>query len=130
MKTFKRDGRSSGGKGGKKFSGGRSSWKGGSKGGSFDREQRDDLHDATCSECGNKCQVPFKPNGRKPVLCRNCFKKDGAPGRFSRDSFHSKKSFSKFDRAPQADNGKIEARLDAIENKIDTLIEALTQAAE
>lgn len=35
-----------------------------------------ELHDATCNECGDSCQVPFKPNGRKPVYCTNCFKRD------------------------------------------------------
>ena len=29
---------------------------------------------ATCNECGDVCEVPFKPNGKKPVYCRNCFK--------------------------------------------------------
>lgn len=133
MKIFKRDGRSGGSKGGKKFTGARGPW----KGKSFDRDQRDDLHDATCSSCGKPCQVPFKPNGRKPVLCRDCYKTDGAPGRFSRDAsssgpgFKGKKSFSKFPAAaPAVDTKKIEARLDAIENKIDLLIEALSQEPE
>ena len=38
---------------------------------------RDDrtMHSATCSDCGNKCQVPFKPTGSKPVLCGDCFSK-------------------------------------------------------
>ncbi|MBI5422230.1 hypothetical protein HZA44_03795, partial [Candidatus Peregrinibacteria bacterium] len=29
--------------------------------------------DATCSDCGKPCQVPFRPNGEKPVLCSECF---------------------------------------------------------
>lgn len=29
--------------------------------------------DATCSDCGKQCQVPFRPNGEKPVLCSECF---------------------------------------------------------
>lgn len=32
---------------------------------------------ATCASCGNGCEVPFKPNGSKPVYCRDCFKKEG-----------------------------------------------------
>ncbi|MCA9370720.1 MAG: hypothetical protein KC680_02040, partial [Candidatus Peregrinibacteria bacterium] len=32
-----------------------------------------EMHDAVCSECGADCQVPFKPSGDKPVLCRDCF---------------------------------------------------------
>lgn len=31
-------------------------------------------HQATCSACGKACEVPFKPNGKKPVYCRDCFR--------------------------------------------------------
>ncbi|HLD42565.1 MAG TPA: CxxC-x17-CxxC domain-containing protein [Candidatus Nanoarchaeia archaeon] len=33
------------------------------------------MHKATCSECGNECEVPFKPTQGKPVYCRTCFAK-------------------------------------------------------
>jgi CxxC-x17-CxxC domain-containing protein len=32
-----------------------------------------ELFDAVCSKCGKACQVPFRPNGQKPVYCRACF---------------------------------------------------------
>ncbi len=33
------------------------------------------MFDATCTKCGNACQVPFKPNPDNPrgVLCASCF---------------------------------------------------------
>ena len=31
------------------------------------------MHKATCAECKRNCDVPFKPTGNKPVLCRDCF---------------------------------------------------------
>jgi len=34
---------------------------------------RADLHKATCSDCGDSCEVPFRPTGEKPVYCNNCF---------------------------------------------------------
>ena len=34
-----------------------------------------EMHDATCSDCGNACQVPFKPAEGKPVYCRDCYQK-------------------------------------------------------
>jgi CxxC-x17-CxxC domain-containing protein len=37
----------------------------------FDRPQ--EMHQAICSNCGKTCEVPFKPNGSKPVFCRECF---------------------------------------------------------
>ena len=30
---------------------------------------------ATCADCGNECEVPFKPTEGKPVYCRDCFAK-------------------------------------------------------
>ncbi len=33
------------------------------------------MHKATCSDCGNECEVPFKPTEGKPVRCRDCFAK-------------------------------------------------------
>ena len=38
---------------------------------SFDRER--EMHTATCGDCGNECQVPFKPKDDRPVYCRECF---------------------------------------------------------
>ena len=31
-------------------------------------------HKAVCSECGQECEVPFKPTEGKPVYCSDCFK--------------------------------------------------------
>ena len=43
---------------------------GGSRGNFGDRE----MHKATCSECKNECEVPFKPTQGKPVYCKECFR--------------------------------------------------------
>ena len=40
-----------------------------------------EMHDATCSDCGQACQVPFKPTEGRPVYCRDCFAKR-RPSRF------------------------------------------------
>ncbi|MDX9970284.1 MAG: hypothetical protein RBS56_00030 [Candidatus Gracilibacteria bacterium] len=58
-----------GGRGGDR--GGRSF--GGDRGGRGDRE-RPEMFDAVCSDCGDECQVPFKPSRGKPVLCSDCFR--------------------------------------------------------
>ena len=34
---------------------------------------------ATCSDCGNQCDVPFQPTQGKPVYCRDCFKNHRKP---------------------------------------------------
>lgn len=39
-----------------------------------DRDKKDvTLFAATCTTCGKSCEVPFRPDGKKPVLCRDCF---------------------------------------------------------
>ena len=38
-----------------------------------------EMHKATCSECGNECEVPFKPTDGKPVYCRDCYSKRRKP---------------------------------------------------
>lgn len=94
-----------------------------------------ELHDATCASCGKPCRVPFRPTGSKPVLCGNCFKRDGGasanPKRFERSSF-GERPFKKFGDRPQQSGGpgSIEARLASIERKIDALLEALAEAED
>lgn len=44
---------------------------------SFGRE----MHKTKCSDCGNECEVPFKPAEGRPVYCRDCFRKH-KPRRF------------------------------------------------
>ena len=108
-------------------SGGRSSYKGGFANRGGDRKE---LHEATCSTCGNTCKVPFRPNGRAPVYCRECFK-----GGDSKPSYGGEKRSFRDERShdrPRTDNStaKIEARLDSIEDKLDALIEALSEMGE
>ena len=38
------------------------------------------MHKAICAECGDRCEVPFKPSGDKPVLCSRCFGGGGSAG--------------------------------------------------
>ena len=44
----------------------------GSSGGGYDRGPRE-MFSATCANCGREAQVPFRPNGSKPVYCSDCF---------------------------------------------------------
>lgn len=45
---------------------------GGGYGRGYDRPQRA-MYDAVCTSCGTNTQVPFQPNGSKPVYCQGCF---------------------------------------------------------
>lgn len=49
---------------------------GGSTMGEFHGGFRDrEMHKAVCAECGQECEVPFKPMKGKPVYCRECYRK-------------------------------------------------------
>ncbi len=32
-----------------------------------------EMHKAVCADCGQECEVPFKPMEGKPVYCRTCY---------------------------------------------------------
>lgn len=34
-----------------------------------------EMHKAVCADCGNECEVPFKPAEGKPVYCKECYQK-------------------------------------------------------
>jgi len=34
-----------------------------------------EMHKVTCSDCGQETEVPFKPDGTRPVYCRDCYAK-------------------------------------------------------
>jgi CxxC-x17-CxxC domain-containing protein len=60
-----------------------------------DRE-RPQMFDAICSDCGRKCQVPFKPSNDKPIYCSECFENHGGGSsneRRERPRFQDKRMF-------------------------------------
>ena len=100
------------------------------RGGNRDRQ----MFQATCSQCGKACEVPFKPTGDKPVFCNDCFNKrrDPSDTRVSRPEFGGntpKRDFSRPDpRAPYKplpDNNNISKQLSDINSKLDRLISAI-----
>ncbi len=135
MGNFFRDDRSSGSSGG---------WRGNRKDFGGDRD-KPEMHQTVCSECGNECEVPFKPNGKKPVFCRTCFKKDefdegGSDRRdFDRREYekprYEKPRFEKpaykaqEQTAPRpADNNK--AQFEMLNFKMDLILKTLHQMGE
>lgn len=83
-------------------------------------------YDAECSSCHKECQVPFRPNGKKPVFCSDCFKRDGdRPARSG--EWKPARSFARPD-APAPDR-----RIDDLARKLDSVqaaLERLTAALE
>lgn len=87
---------------------------------------------ATCSECGNSCEVPFRPTGDKPVYCNNCF---GKKLRMEpRRDFNDRPRRDFGERAPmdspkphfetnqRPPNDDVKKQLEALNGKLDRLI--------
>lgn len=97
------------------------------------------MYSSECSSCHKPCEVPFRPNGKKPIFCSNCFKRDNDHGGngFSRDSRDSRSVYQKpdysasrsFDRAaPVQEDRRIDdlkRQVAALDAKVDTLIQLL-----
>jgi CxxC-x17-CxxC domain-containing protein len=45
------------------------------------------MYSAICTKCGNKCEVPFRPTGGKPIYCSNCFRKGDNTGDKNTEQF-------------------------------------------
>ena len=81
-------------------------------------ERREMLHKATCSECNNTCEVPFRPNGSKPVYCKDCFgKKKGAypSNNMPKNDFVQRAPSMREERSEQPQAPRTEARDPRIE---------------
>jgi CxxC-x17-CxxC domain-containing protein len=79
-----------------------------------------ELYKTSCAKCQNACEVPFRPNGMKPVYCKDCFVRDDE--RAPRDSFQ-KKSFGN-DR-PSYGSDRAPARAAAPDHRIDAILKEL-----
>jgi CxxC-x17-CxxC domain-containing protein len=90
------------------------------------------MFEATCSDCGNACQVPFKPTGRRPVLCTTCFRKDGGS---ERPSFGEKRApreprFGGSSNDQSRDIQQLKEQLRTVNEKLDTILELLDGETE
>jgi CxxC-x17-CxxC domain-containing protein len=76
------------------------------------------MHDATCAGCGSRCQVPFRPNGSKPVYCSQCFGNEGGSSHKRFDRPRDERS------SPDRSNGMSD-QLKEINGKLDAILRAL-----
>ncbi|MFH1711686.1 MAG: CxxC-x17-CxxC domain-containing protein [Patescibacteria group bacterium] len=83
-----------------------------------------------CAECGNGCTVPFKPNGRKPVLCSMCFQ--NSEGSSDRKRFGdrptSKRPFGKPSFEKRSDGPNLKKEMTEINRKLDEILSILNEA--
>lgn len=94
------------------------------------------LFKATCTTCSKPCEVPFRPNGEKPVLCRDCFAtKNSSPAgndNFSKQgrdngSPHREQRPSSFRSPAAVDNSEMLRKIAALEIKVNEILDLLTQ---
>ncbi len=81
------------------------------------RSERPTMHSTVCDECGQRCEVPFKPTENKPVFCSRCFENVDPKRRPSSSSNTEKKS---------VDISPITEQLSVLNSKLDVLIDVLT----
>ncbi len=141
MKNFNRGGdrggfRSGGGdRGGFRSGGGdRGGFRGGDRGGRPSFGDRPTMHKTTCSECGNIAEVPFKPNGDKPVLCSNCFGGGDRGDRSRGGDRGGVRSFGDKPRSSQSNGGadfsKLKEEMSTLNSKLDTLINLMRKDSQ
>ena len=81
------------------------------------REERQ-MFSVVCDQCGKDCEVPFKPQSSKPVLCSECFEaKNG-----KRDQRSS--------RGCNCDCGDLKADIEKLNKKLDRIIDILEPIKE
>lgn len=97
-------------------------------GGGGDFRSDKPMFKTVCAQCGKNCEVPFKPNGNKPVLCNECFRgsdsrnenrSDFRPQRHDRPDFHKRDDYKNKPQAPNPNQYKkdfeiLNAKLDKI----------------
>ncbi len=85
------------------------------------------MHRANCAQCNESCEVPFRPNGRKPVYCSNCFRKDDHQSSAPR---HNDRGHN--DRSPNRgpSNSGLEKEIKSLNKKMDRIIRALEALSE
>lgn len=132
MKNFGKPGGFGGGRGGGGFrGGGRPSF--GSRGGYGGGREERQLFDAQCATCGRECQVPFEPNGKKPVYCKDHFVRSEEGERsYDRPRRDERPSFTPAPAAKAQPDPRIDALKRDIESltlKVDTVIGLLRKEA-
>jgi CxxC-x17-CxxC domain-containing protein len=91
---------------------------------SFGSRRADDhsteSHKTTCSECHAPCEVPFKPNGKKPVYCRNCFKHNSPTTAFTGQVFSHPTEYTE-----DGSTTDLKKQFSILNTKLDRLISAI-----
>jgi CxxC-x17-CxxC domain-containing protein len=93
----------------------------------FGRE-RSEMFSATCANCGKHCEVPFRPTGNKPVLCRECFQnKQSSDWRRPEQKSFDRPTFNRDDNRKRTNEvPDYKAQFEVLNLKMDKILELLT----
>jgi CxxC-x17-CxxC domain-containing protein len=120
-----RGGFRSGGRNGERESGRSGGFQKRSFGGASDRGNKEQMmHQATCSECGKRCDVPFRPVNGKPVYCNDCFGSKRGSLPVSSDRSPAKFHYENRERTGGNDDG-VKRQLSEMNMKLDRLVKAM-----
>lgn len=131
MSDYNQDSRYGGGRGSQRY-GGRDS----GRRGFGDRDSIRSMHKAICAQCGNECEVPFRPSGERPVYCSDCFEKRSSEDGRARESDRRPRfeergtsSSSAYNMGGAQVSGQIVEQLKSLNIKLDKIISALEPKA-
>lgn len=90
---------------------------------------RQEMFSATCANCGKQCEVPFRPTGSKPVLCRDCFQQNrGSDMHRSESRSFDRPRFNRDDNRSSAND--YTAQFEMLNAKMDKILNLLQNATE
>lgn len=94
-----------------------------------DRQDRQEMFSAVCANCGKQCEVPFRPSGNKPVLCRDCFQNNrGSDSRRPERRSFDRPDFNRNDNRNTTTD--YNAQFEMLNAKMDKILELLIPKTE
>ena len=76
------------------------------------------MHKAVCDECGQNCEVPFRPSGDKPIYCSNCFENKGGGSKGSSRRSSGGSNYGKQDNT----NKQLLDQVTSLNKKLDRIL--------
>jgi CxxC-x17-CxxC domain-containing protein len=81
-----------------------------------------------CANCDRDCEVPFKPNGSKPVYCNECFKTMGQSENRS-DDRGARRPYGNDRNDRGSSQGSYHEQFSALNTKLDKILQLLSPDA-
>ena len=103
---------------------------GGSRFGGRDSGTRT-MHNAVCAECGEPCEVPFRPSGNRPIYCSKHFEGHEADSprsdsrNFDKPRFEDRRRSSGDSEDGSRGNSQLLSELKSLNVKMDKLLRIL-----